>query len=147
MSILNIGAMDMDDNYGGQAMTVNFGASVTPDVTFMNKLVLAIDYVDALNANMIRDYTYSSTGKVTYRDLVDSDFIKRVRLGVGMGLVDSTFFSTALNLGLYQGAYTAGLNIEASVLKLNLATYEEQIGTGSVDIADRRYMVQLGVGW
>ena len=147
MSILNIGAMSMDDAYGGQPMTVNFGASVTPDVSFMNKLVLAADYVDAFNANVIRDYTYSPTGKVTYTDYEDSDFMKRVRLGVGMGLFDTMLLSSTLNLGLYQGAYTAGLNMEIALIKLNVATYEEQIGTGSVDMPDRRYMLELGLGW
>ena len=147
MSILNIGSMSMNDNYGFQPMTVNFGASITPDVSFMNKLVLAVDYVDALNANVIRSYTYSPTGNVTWVDNTDSDFMKRVRLGAGLGLIDSTFFSTTLNLGMYQSAYTAGLNMEVSLLKFNLATYEEQIGTGDVEIADRRYMLQLGLGW
>jgi len=147
MSILNIGSMGMDDNYGFQPTTVNFGASITPDISFMNKLVVAVDYVDAFNANTIRTYTYSDSGEVTWIDDEDSDFMKRVRLGIGFGLVDTSLFSTGINLGMYQGAYTAGLNMEISLLKLNVATYEEQIGTGSVEIPDRRYIVELGLGW
>ena len=147
MSVMNIGSMSMDDNYGGQPMTVNFGASITPDVSFMNKLVMAADYVDAFNANTIRQYIYSPSGDVTWVDHTDSDVMKRVRLGVGLGLVDSSLFSTTVNLGMYQSAYTAGLNMEVSFFKLNVATYEEQVGTGTVDISDRRYMAQLGFGW
>ena len=147
MSVLNIGAMSMDDNYGFQPMTVNFGVSIAPEVSFMHKLVLAADYVDAFNANVIRDYTYNDEGEVSYKDYTDSDVMKRVRLGAELGLIDKSFLTAALNVGLYQGAYTAGLNMELSVLKLNAATYEEQIGTGDVEINDRRYMVQLGVGW
>ncbi len=147
MSVMNIGSMSMDNNYGGQPTTVNFGASITPDVSFMNKLVIAADYVDAFNANTIRQYTYDSSGDVTWKDYTDSDVMKRVRLGVGLGLIDSTFFSTALNLGMYQSAYTAGLNMELSLFKLNLATYQEEIGTLDTTIEDRRYMAQLGFGW
>ncbi len=147
LSVLNIGDMSMDDHYGGQPMTVNVGASVTPEVPGIDKLVLAIDYVDMLNANIIREYTYSATDEVTYRDYEDSDFMKRLRLGVGIGLIDSTYFAADLNFGMYQSAYTAGFNMRATVIKLNIATYEEQVGTGSVDIPDRRYVAQIGIGW
>jgi len=151
LSILNIGAMEMDNNYGGQPMSVNVGASVTPEVPFLSKLVLAVDYVDMFNANTIRVYDYPSTSngtlEVAYTDYEDTDMMKRLRLGMGIGLVDSTYFSTTVNVGLYQGAYTAGLDMELTILKLNFATYEEQIGTGSVDISDRRYMAQIGIGW
>lgn len=147
LSVLNLGSMSMDDNYGGQPTTVNLGVSITPDVSFMNKLVVAADYVDLFNANQIRVYNYSSTGVVTYTDYDDTDMMKRVRLGVGMGLVDTSYFSLTLNAGMYQSAYTAGAQMDISVVKLNVSTYEEQIGTGGVDISDRRYMAQLGIGW
>ena len=148
MSVMNIGSMGMDGYYGGQPMTVNFGASIAPDVSFMNKLVIAADYVDAFNANTIREYTYNGESEdITYKDYTDSDMMKRIRLGVGLGLIDSTFFSTTVNLGMYQSAYTAGLNMELSLFKLNVATYEEEIGSGDTTIPDRRYMAQLGFGW
>jgi len=147
MSILNIGSMDMDDNYGGQPMTLNFGASLSPEVPFLDKLVIALDYVDALNANTIRFYEYTDNEITAYTDYEDSDMMKRLRLGVGIGIIDSTYFGTTVNVGMYQGAYTAGLDLTVLLLKLNVATYQEQIGTGSVDIPDRRYMVELGLGW
>ncbi len=148
LSILNIGSMSMDDNFGGQPTTVNVGASITPEVKFLDKLVLAIDYVDMFNANKIRVYTFDQTNDTqSYEDYADSDFMKRLRLGAGIGFIDGQYFSTQLNLGLYQGAYTAGLDMEITALKLNFATYQEQIGTGSVDIPDRRYMAQIGIGW
>jgi len=147
MSLLNIGSMNMDDNYGGQPMTLNFGASISPEVSFLNKLVIAVDYVDALNANTIRIYEYTDNQISAYTDYEDSDVIKRVRLGVCIGLIDSTYFGTTLNVGMYQSAYTAGLDMTITLLKLNVTTYQEQVGTGSVDIPDRRYMVELGLGW
>lgn len=148
LSVLNIGSMGMDDNFGGQPTTVNIGASITPEVSFLNKLVFAIDYVDLLNANTIRVYTFNGTGdSATYIDYADNDVIKRLRLGAGFGLINSKYFSTQVNVGLYQGAYTAGLDMEITIIKLNFTTYEEQLGTGSVDIPDRRYMALLGIGW
>jgi len=148
LSILNIGSMGMDKNYGHQPMTVNLGASITPDVDFMNKLVLAIDYTDALNANKLRIYTYDANGDpISYDDYTDADFMKRLRLGASFGLINNSFFATTLNVGLYQSAYTAGIDMQLAILKLNFATYAEQIGVGSVDISDRRYMAQIGISW
>jgi len=147
MSILNIGSMGMDDNFGGQPLSVNIGASVTPEVAFVNKLVLAIDYVDMFNANTVRIYELSTNNDISFTDYSESDFMKRIRLGASTRLIDNSYFATTLNLGLYQGAYTAGIDLQLTVLKLNFATYEEQVGTGSVDISDRRYMAQIGIGW
>ena len=139
--------MDMDDNFGGQPIILNIGASITPKVGFINKLVIAVDYVDIFNANVTRIYNYSDSDNISYTDYKESDIMKRIRLGVSACLIDSSYFSTTLNLGVYQGAFTAGLNMEVTVVKLNFATYEEQVGTGDVDIADRRYMAQIGIGW
>ena len=148
VSVLNIGSMSMDDYYGGQPMTANIGISVTPEVSFIDKLVIALDYVDIFNANYTRIYDYNAIdNSVTYSDYEEADMIKRVRFGMGLGLIDSSYLSTTLNIGMYQGAYTAGLDLQLTLLKLNVATYEEQIGTGGVDITDRRYMAQIGIGW
>ena len=143
MSVMNIGTIDMSDNYGGQPMTVNLGASITPEVPLLDKLVVALDYVDMFSANKVRIYQLDGT----YKDESESDFMKRLRLGVGMGLIDTSYFSTTLNLGMYQSAYTAGLDMELTFLKLNYATYEEEIGSGSASNTDRRHMIKIGMGW
>ncbi len=148
LSILNIGSMDMDDNYGKQPMTVNIGVSVTPEVSYVDSLVLALDYVDMFNANETRIYVYDENSNISgYNDYEESDMMKRIRLGAAIGLIDSTYFSATLNLGLYQSAYTAGLDMHITALTLSMATYEEQVGTGSVDTADRRYIAKIGIGW
>ena len=144
MSIMNIGSLSMDDQYGGQPMTVNIGASITPEVPFINKLVVAVDYVDLLNANTIREYNIDDN---SYTDYEEADFMKRLRIGVSLGLYDSWLLSSTVNLGLYQAAYTAGVNIELTLFKLNFATYQENIGTTATPVEDRRYMAQLGFGW
>ena len=143
LSVMNIGTLSLDDNYGGQPMTVNMGISISPEVSYIDKLVVAADYVDMFGANKQREYT-SETG---YIDHDTYDYLKKLRLGVGVGLFDNSWISTQVNLGLYQAAYTAGLDFQLTVLKLNFATYQEQIGVGSVDISDRRYMAQIGIGW
>ncbi|MDF1883415.1 hypothetical protein JHD49_05615 [Sulfurimonas sp. SAG-AH-194-C21] len=146
VSLLNIGSIGMDDNYGGQPMTVNLGASISPEVSFLSKLVLAVDYVDVMNASTTRVYTYAAD-IVTYKDYSENDPMKRLRLGAGFGLVNTSLFMLTLNGGLYNSSYTAGIDMAFSILKLNAATYKEQIGTGEADIPDRRYMVQVGIGW
>ncbi|SFV62779.1 hypothetical protein MNB_SM-4-1811 [hydrothermal vent metagenome] len=148
LSVLNIGSLGMDDSYGGQPMTVNLGASISPEVGLLDKLVLAIDYVDLLNANKVRVYTFEQdAGTQSYIDYTDDDMMKRLRIGASFGLIDTQLFSAQINVGLYQAAYTVGLDLAVTALKLNFATYQEQIGTGSVDIPDRRYMAQIGLGW
>ena len=73
--------------------------------------------------------------------------MKCLRLGASLGLINTSLFSAIFNVGLYQAAYTAGLDMQLTAVKLNFATYEEQVGTGSAEISDRRYMAQLGIGW
>ncbi|MDF1877377.1 hypothetical protein JHD47_06060 [Sulfurimonas sp. SAG-AH-194-L11] len=146
ISLLNVGTMSMDDNYGGQPMTLNLGASISPEVGFLSKLVFAVDYVDVMNASQTRVYTYAAD-RVTYVDYTENDPMKRLRLGAGFGLLNTSLFSLTLNAGLYNTQYTAGVDMALSIIKLNFATYEEQIGTGTANIPDRRYIVQLGIGW
>jgi hypothetical protein len=147
-SILNLG-MDLDDAYGSQPMTVNIGASVSrDDIPYINSILFAVDYVDLFNANEVRMYDYNAASdSVTYTDYEDGGFMKRLRLGAQLGLIDTSLLTTNLNLGLYQGSYTAGIDLELLVFKLNFATYEEQLGTGDVDVTDRRYMFKIGTGW
>lgn len=148
LSVLNMGQMGMDGAYGGQPITVNLGASISPDVPYIEKFVLAVDYVDLFNANKVRIYQFNGENdQVLYTDYAESDFMKRLRLGASLGLFDTKLLSATLNAGLYQGGYTAGADLEVLFLKLNVATYQEQLGTGSVDILDRRYMAKIAIGW
>ncbi|QSZ42958.1 hypothetical protein GJV85_12850 [Sulfurimonas aquatica] len=144
ISILNIGSMGMDDNYGRQPMTLNIGMSISPEVPVLESFTLAVDYVDMLNANKVRFYDIN--GNVD-ADLDESDMKKRLRLGANLGVLDSTYLSLALSGGIYQGAYTAGIDLEFLLFKLNVATYQEEVGTGTASNPDRRYMAKLGIGW
>jgi len=143
LSVMNLGSMSMDDNYGQQPMTVNVGVSISPEVSYIDKFILAIDYVDIFSANEVRFYNIDET----ISDVSESDMMKRIRLGLGLGLIDTSLLSLTTNVGLYQSAYTAGVELEFLLLKLSVATYEEEIGTGSATNPDRRYMAKIGIGW
>ncbi len=150
-SLMNIGGMDMDDNYGKQPMTVNIGASISPEVSFLEHLIVAVDYVDLLNANETRFYNFTQSGgvvtDVSAQDFEEDDLMKRLRLGVSLGLLDNSWITTTLNAGLYQGEYTLGADLQLAILKLGFATYAEEIGPKVGDLVDRRYMLSLGIGW
>ena len=159
VSLLNIGGLNFDtkehifldanatnetDPYGNNPMTLNFGVAVNLDVRWAEHLLLTMDYVDALNANT---YTlYETNGQTEYEE---SDFMKRLRLGASYGVIDNSWFLLTLNAGMYQSSYTAGLDMQLTIVKLSLATYAEELGlTGSdTSTTDRRYMANIGIGW
>lgn len=148
-SLMNIGTLNFDDSYGAQPMTLNFGAAISPEISWMNALTISLDYVDALNAEQmrIRNYNpYYSNDQYDNAD-VEFDMLQHIRAGVSAGLVDNSWFLLTLNGGLYQGAYTAGLDMQLTVLKLQVATYQEQLGSVVGQLEDRRYMAQIGIGW
>lgn len=129
LSVLNIGDTDFG-KAGTIPMTFNIGASVSPDIRYFDRLVLAADYVDLLN-NFEQD----------------SDFMKRVRLGAGLQLWDRRWSAMELQAGLYQGHYTAGADLRLAILSLGFVTYAEEMGAYSGQDADRRYMLSMNIGW
>ncbi len=148
LSVMNMGSIGMGGVYGGQPTTLNAGLSITPELPVFNKFILAVDYVDMLNANKLRMYDgTNANGSFTHTDYNENDPMKRLRIGMGMGLIDTSWLSLTLNSGLYQSAYTAGVDLEFLLFKLNVATYQEQVGTSATSITDRRYMARLGFGW
>ena len=148
-SLMNIGTLNFDDAYGAQPMTLNFGAAISPEISWMNALTVSLDYVDALNAEQMRIRNYNPYYSKDQYDNTDIEFdmLQHIRAGVSAGLVDNSWFLLTLNGGLYQGAYTAGLDMQLAVLKLQVATYQEQLGSVVGQLEDRRYMAQIGIGW
>ena len=147
LSILNIGDLDFDGSYGSQPMTVNLGASIEPDLFFAKKTTISLDYVDAFNANQTRLYDLSDGDIVAYTDSDDKGVVKRLRFGISALLYENSWSSFELATGVYQGAYTAGLNFTALLFKVGLATYQEQIGPQFGDQEDRRYNLNVSIGW
>jgi hypothetical protein len=149
LSVMNIGTLNFDDVYGAQPITLNSGISVSPEVPFLNSLIISMDYVDITNEQQARIRNYNPKySKDQYDNAdIDYDFMQHFRAGVSCGLFDNKWITTTLNAGLYQGAYTAGLDLQLTIVKLQIATYQEQLGSRVGDIEDRRYMVGLGIGW
>jgi len=149
VSLMNIGTLNFTDSYGAQPMTLNFGAAIAPKISWLDSLCVSLDYVDALNAQQmrIRNYNpYYSNDQYDNAD-VEFDMLQHIRAGVSAGIIDNEWFLLTLNGGLYQGSYTAGFDMQVTVLKLQFATYQEQLGSQVGQLEDRRYMAQLGIGW
>ena len=147
LSIMNIGNLEFDDSYGGQPTTINIGASIEPTIPFIRKTRIALDYVDLFNANKYRIYNLDESGKVSYSDYKDSDFIKRLRFGISGLIYDNSWSSLEVATGFYQGGLTAGIDFTASVFRLGFATYEEETGPEYGDESDRRYSINLSIAW
>ena len=149
LSVMNIGDMKMDDNYGRQPMTVNVGIGLSPDVPLFDSLKIGVDLVDVLSANKVRLYNYNPSASEAYRywETKNDGFMKKVRAGATLGVYDSSWLTLNLSGGWYQESYTAGVDMELTLLKLSFATYEESLGYANAEIKDRRYALQIGMGW
>ncbi|TEW52995.1 hypothetical protein [Psychromonas algicola] len=147
LSILNIGDLDFDESYGSLPMTVNIGASIEPNIPYIKKTTVALDYVDVLNANQTRLYDLGDGDTATYTDIEDTDVVKRVRFGVSTLLYENSWSTFELAGGVYQGAYTAGMTFTALIFKVGFTTYQEQLGLAYGDQEDRRYNLNVSIGW
>lgn len=149
LSVMNLGSLNFTDVYGAQPMTVNLGFSISPELAFTNSFRVSVDYVDALNTQQARVRNYNATQSNDQYDNADIEFnmMQHLRAGVSAGLIDNSWFMLTLNGGLYQGAYTAGLDMQLAILKIQAATYQEQLGATVDQLVDRRYVIGLGIGW
>jgi hypothetical protein len=106
-----------------QHVDIGFAQDLDLKVT---KATFAIDYVDLFN-----------------QFKQDSDIAKRLRLGAECRFLDIIF----VRAGLYQGYLTAGLNLEARVVRLDLLTYAEEVGAYAGQRVDRRYAGRFVFGF
>lgn len=148
-SVMNIGTLDFKDAYGAQPVTVNLGASISPEISWSNSLKFDIDYVDLFNSQQARIRNYNPDRSQDQYDNADVEYelMQHLRAGASLGLLDNSWFLMTLNAGLYKGAYTAGFDMQLAIVKLQAATYQEQLGSTIGQIEDRRYMIGLGIGW
>ncbi|SFV52232.1 hypothetical protein MNB_SM-7-1230 [hydrothermal vent metagenome] len=149
LSLMNIGSLNFDDAYGAQPMTLNGGISIAPEISWLDSLILSIDYVDMLHAQQARVRNYNPYRSDDQYDNADIEFdaMQHLRAGLKVGLFDNKWITTALMGGWYEGAYTAGVDIQLTILKIQAATYQEQLGAKTGQLEDRRYMVGIGIGW
>jgi len=148
LSVMNIGNMTFDA-YGSQPLSVNIGASISPEISWSNSLKFDVDYVDIFNSQQARVRNYNPYRSQDQYDNADIgyDVMNHLRAGASLGLLDNSWFMATLNAGLYKGAYTAGFDMQLAILKLQFATYQEQLGSELGQLEDRRYVVGLGIGW
>ena len=148
LSVMNIGTLNFDA-YGSQPLSANIGASISPKISWSNSLKFDVDYVDIFNSQQarIRRYTPSRTQNQYANADIAYDVMNHIRAGVSLGLLDNSWFMATLDAGLYKGAYTAGLDMQLAIVKLQVATYQEQLGSTLGQLEDRRYVVGLGIGW
>ncbi len=91
---------------------------------------------------------FSLVGAIDYLDLTqsvgdDNDWAKRLHMGVELQLP----VVLSVRAGLNQGYGTVGATIDIWVLRLDFATYAEEVGAHSGQRSDRRYMGQFTIGW
>lgn len=126
--VQNLGGM----NFGAAGeipRTVSLGMAVEPPAPRSSRLRLAAEYFDIFHA--------AGT---------DRDHRKRIRLGVEWWPWERRRHALALRAGLYQGAYTAGIDLRVHGVRLGLATYAEEQGAWAGQDRDRRYLLTIGVG-
>ncbi len=120
----NIGDLDFGA-LGVIPRQVHLGVGVHPDFGgFSNTLALEL-----------RDVTREIDG--------DDDLSKRVHLGAEMRFPRIL----AIQAGVNQGYYTAGVTLDLWILTVGAATYAEEVGTFAGQRADRRYVAQLSLGF
>lgn len=73
--------------------------------------------------------------------------MKKVKTGVDATIIDNKFLTFKSGFGFYQGSYTAGLDLRITIFELSFTTYAEELGAYSGQDKDRRYLLNLTIGW
>jgi hypothetical protein len=124
LSIQNVPQMDMGDakNIKTQA---NIGVAVEKSFAKF-RLIGALDYMD-----------------LTQSLEEDNDFAKRLHMGLEL----KTPFFVSVRTGVNQGYFTAGITADFRFLRLDFATYTEEVGAFAGQRSDQRYVGQITIGW
>lgn len=122
--VQNIPEMDMDD---AEDIKTQFHVGLG-----LQKSLGAFEFLGALD---IRDIT-GNIGE-------DDDIGKRIHLGAELKLPAVL----AVRAGFSQGYLSAGATVDIWVVKLDFATYAEEVGAHAGQRMDRRYVMQVTIGW
>lgn len=124
LTVLNVADTDLGDA-GALPQQINVGASVSHEFPWL-RMTAAADWVDVGN----------NVG-------TDEDLYKRLHFGV-----EGRFAKIlSVRAGIHQGYGTVGASVDFRLVKLDYATYAEEIGSAAGDRSDRRHVVQLTLGW
>lgn len=124
LTIQHLPEMQFGDAFD-QETQANFGLAVRKGFGGFD-VVTALDYVDLTHA----------IGE-------DRDIPKRLHMGVELALP----MILSLRLGLNQGYFTYGVSADLWALKLDFASYTEEVGAHAGQRQDRRYVGQITLGW
>ena len=122
--VQNVPEMSMGD---AKEIKTQINAGVAVEKSFVGFTVIgALDYMDIGNA--IDE---------------DDDIPKRIHLGAEVKLP----VILAVRVGLNQGYMTAGATLDIWIIKLDFATYAEEVGAHAGQREDRRYAGQIVIVW
>lgn len=120
----NIPEMDFGD---AMDTKTQFNAGIA-----LSQKVLGMTVTEALD---VYDFTDNAGG--------DDSLEKKIHLGVEVAFP----IILSVRAGLNQGYYTAGATLSLKVIKLDVATYGEEIGVVGGQQEDRRFVAQISMGW
>lgn len=154
-----------DDIENGSDLALDIGVLYTPVLNWPAKTHIGLtvqnlpemDFGDAqdqktqTNIGLALEKSFSKyklQGALDYRDLThaigeDDDIPKRLHMGLELQLPKIL----SVRAGLNQGYSTYGLTLDLWIIKLDLASYTEEIGAHAGQRDDRRYVGQLTIGW
>lgn len=124
LTVQNLPEMDFGDAQDQQTQT-NIGLALEKRFSQF-KLLGALDYCDLTHA----------IGE-------DDDIPKRLHMGLEFQFPKIL----SVRAGLYQGYATYGFTLDFWIIKLELASYVEEVGAYAGQRDDRRYVGQLTFGW
>jgi len=120
VSYLNIGNLDFGV-HGEVPSQVHLGLALRPSLGPLD-FTVAVDFVDL--SNNLAD---------------DSDKRKRLNYGAEVELWDFL----AVRVGIHQSYFSAGATLDLWILKLDVATYGEELGAYGGQREDRRYIARI----
>jgi len=154
-----------DDLYSGSGFSADLGVIYELGFVpiFDTNVALVVQNVPEMDMGDARDIdtqanfglsieksfsAFGFVGALDYKDLTgsieeDDDIAKRIHLGAELKFLKA--FS--LRAGLNQGYFTAGATLDFWVLRIDFATYAEEVGSYGGQREDRRYVGQITIGW
>lgn len=133
-TIQNISDVDLGDA-GTIPQQINVGLSVSHSFSWLT-LIGAADWRDVTN-------NAKPVDPLTKEEIDEDDVYKHLHFGLEARLPKIL----ALRVGLYQGYGTLGGTLDFGILRFDVATYAEELGSHAGQKADRRYAAQISLGW
>jgi hypothetical protein len=154
-----------DDQKSGSGLSLDLGAIYTlPFISFVKTdialAVLNLPEMDMGDAKDLKTQAnigiamekmlakFRLVGTLDYLDLTqaleeDKDLGKRLHMGIEL----KTPWFVAIRGGINQGYFTAGATVDFRLLRLDFATYTEEVGSYAGQRGDQRYVGQFTIGW